>query len=107
MIFGLHRAAPRGLNLAGHGISHLQFFSPINVFFGLKSKTGKFRPKATLFHLYLLEPERPRAEITSLPSPNIGQLLTQKWSGSATSFIPMGLHIYCTFFLVTQKKRPN
>ena len=48
MIFGLHRVAPRGLNPAGHGISHFQFFSPINVFFGLKSKTGKTRPNNTL-----------------------------------------------------------
>ena len=77
MIFLLHRAARRGSDPQNLGSSHFQFFSPINVFFGLNFKIGELRPKIALFKLYLLEPEGPRAEITSLPSTNIGQLLTK------------------------------
>src|SRR5690349_19765420 len=74
------------------------------MFFLSKFKIGHLRPEIALFPWYLVEPEVPEAHHVSLPSTNLGQLLTQKWSGSSTSFIRVGVHIYCTFFLVVQKR---
>ena len=64
--------------------SHFQFFSHVNVFLLSNFKIGKLRPEIALFQLYLVEPGVPEAHHVSLPSTNLGQLLTQKWSGSPT-----------------------